>query len=245
MKIFIPIVAVVVLLIAAGVAYFILSNHQQPEPVPSAPAPAEPAPPAPAPVETSPPAAPVAESPPPPEASPPPVAKPAPGVEGKVEQFIKDVADVIATGESKEVTIVFTEAEVNEQAAEMLAQTEMPADIPLEINSIHIDLQADNNLVTELGTVSYGFEFTIKVKTHIGVKEGKPDVEITDISFGFIPLPGVVKDKITAFIGEKIDTLMVQLTEAEVGGEGIDLEFKDIKVQAEEMAVTLLIKPRE
>ena len=69
--------------------------------------------------------------------------------------------------------------------------------------------------------------------------------EITDISFGFIPLPGVVKDKITAFIGEKIDTLMVQLTEAEVGGEGIDLEFKDIKVQAEEMAVTLLIKPRE
>ena len=242
MKIFIPIVVVVVLLIAAGVAYLVLSNPQQPEPAPSAPAPAEPAP---APVETPPPATPAAESPPPPEASPPLVAEPAPGVEGKVEQFVKDVADVIATGESKEVTIVFTEAEVNEQAAKMLAQTEMPADIPLEINSIHIDLQADNNMVTELGTVSYGFEFTIKVKTHIGVKEGKPDVEITDISFGFIPLPGVVKDKITAFIGEKIDTLMVQLAEAEVGGEGIDLEFKDIKVQAEEMAVTLLIKPRE
>ena len=229
MKIFIPIIGVVVLLVIAGATYFILSNPSPDEPAPSAPAPAAPA----------------AESPLPPEVSPPPVTKPAPGFEGKVEQFIKDVVDVMATGESKEVTLVFTEAEINEQAAKILVQTEMPADIPLEIKSIYIDLQADNNLVTELGTVSYGFEFTIEVKTHIGAKEGKPDVEITDVSFGLIPLPGMAKDRITAFIGEKIDTLMVQLTEAEVGGEGVDIEFKDIRVQPGEMAVTLLIKPRE
>ena len=232
MKIFIGIVAVIGLLVVAVTAYFIMSNLPQPAPTPAA-APAEPTPPP-------------AELPAQPkESPPPPVAEPPEGIEGKVEQFVQDVADVIATGESKEVTIVFTEAEVNEQAGRLLAQTEIPEDIPIEIKSIYIDLQADNNLATELGTASYGFEFKIKVKTNVGVKEGKPDVVITDISFGFIPLPTIVKEKITDFIREKIDGLMVQLTEAEVGGEGIDLEFKDIRVQPEEMTVTLLIKPRE
>ena len=190
-------ITIAVLLILAGAGYFIFSSP--PEPPPQAAAPTEPLPS--------------------PEIAPP-TKQPAPGVEEKIENFIQAIADVSATGESKEVTLVFTEAEINEQASILLAQVEIPEDIPLEVKSVHIDLQADNKLVTEAETVTYGFGVTIKVKAQVGIKEGKPEVEITDVSFGFIPLPGTVKDRIVALITQRIDELLVQLTEAEIGGNG-------------------------
>ena len=227
-------ITVAALLIIAGVGYFILSNLSPPEPPTPSPAAAEPPPP---PSESAPPEppAPVKESEP-----------PAPSFEEKIEDFIKAMADVSASGESKEVTLVLTEAEVNQQAAMVLAQAEIPEDIPLEIKSVHLDLQADNNLVNEVETVTYGFEVTIKVKTKVGIKEGKPDVEITDVSFGFIPLPAAVKDKIVDFLKQKIDDSLVQLTETGIGGNGkVDLEFKDINVQEEDITITVIIKPKE
>ena len=225
-------ITVAALLIIAGAGYFIFGNLSPPEPPTPSPAAAEPPPP---PSESAPPEppAPVKESEP-----------PAPSFEEKIEDFIKAMADVSASGESKEVTLVLTEAEVNQQAAMVLAQAEIPEDIPLEIKSVHLDLQADNNLVNEVETVTYGFEVTIKVKTKVGIKEGKPDVEITDVSFGFIPLPAAVKDKIVDFLKQKIDDSLVQLTETGIGGNGkVDLEFKDINVQEEEMTITVIIKP--
>ncbi len=227
-------ITVAALLIIAGAGYFILSNLSPPEPPTPSPAAAEPPPP---PSESAPPEppAPVKESEP-----------PAPSFEEKIEDFIKAMADVSASGESKEVTLVLTEAEINQQAAMVLAQAEIPEDIPLEIKSVHLDLQADNNLVNEVETVTYGFEVTIKVKTKVGIKEGKPDVEITDVSFGFIPLPAAVKDKIVDFLKQKIDDSLVQLTETGIGGNGkVDLEFKDINVQEEDITITVIIKPKE
>ena len=228
------IIAVVVLLIIAGVTYAILSNPPQPEPSPQGAAPAEP----------SPPAAPAAEPPSPPKESPSPITTPAPSFEEKVENFMQAIADVSATGESKEVTLVFTEAEVNEQAAKLLSQFEMPEDIPIEIRSVYIDLKADNNIVAEVETVTYGIGVTIKVKTQVGVKEGKPDVEVTDVSFGNPLLDALLKDRITALITRKIDDLLVQLTEAEIGGDGVAQEFKDINTQEEEVTITVIIKPK-
>lgn len=205
----------------------------------------------PPPPEPPPPGAAVTEPPPPPTPteSKPPTEQPAPSLEEKIESLGQAIADVSATGESKEVTVVFTEAEFNDQAAKLLAQIEMPEDIPLEVKSVRIDFQADNNLVTEAETTTYVLgatvEITIKVKTHVGIKEGKPEVEITDVSFGFIPLPGALKDRIVAVITQKIDELLVQLTEAGVGGNGkVALEFKDINIQQEEMTITVIIKPK-
>jgi len=220
-------IAAVVLLILAGAGYFVWSNLFPPEPPP------------PGATLTAPP-------PPPKESKPPPPKKPAPGLEEKVENFMQAIADVSATGKSKEVTLVFTEAEVNDQAAMLLTQVEIPGDIPLEIKGVHIDFQTDNNLVTEVETATYGFEVTIKVKTKVGVKEGKPDVEITDVSFGFIPLPETLKDRIVDFLKQKIDDSLVQLTETGIGGNGkVNLEFKDINIQEEEMTITVIIKPKE
>ena len=215
------------LLILAGAGYLVLSNLFPPEP------------PSPGATQATPP-------PPPKESKPPPPKQPAPGLEEKVENFMQAIADVSATGKSKEVTLVFTEAEVNDQAAKLLTQVEIPGDIPLEVKGVHIDFQTDNNLVTEAETVTYGFPVTIKVKTKVGIKEGKPDVEITDVSFGFIPLPETIKDRIVALITQKIDDLLVQLTESGIGGTGkVDLEFTEISIQQEELTITAIIKPKE
>ena len=182
--------------------------------------------------------------PPPPRESELPTRQPAPGVKEKIESLGQAIADVSTTGESKEVTLVFTEAEINEQASILLAQIEMPEDIRLEVKSVHIDLQTDNKLVTEVETVAYGFEVTIKVKAQVGIKEGKPGVEITDINFGFIPLPGTVKDRITALITQNTDDLLVYLTESEIGGGKVDFEFKDINIQQKEITIAIIIKPK-
>ena len=154
------------------------------------------------------------------------------------------ITDVCHSNESKEVTLVFTEAEANEQAAKMLAQTEMPQDIPLEINSVHIDFQADNNVETEAGSKAYGLKFTIKVKIQVGIDEGKPVIEVRDVNFGFVPLPKPVKNKITELIPEKIDALLAQMTAAETDCIGkVDLEFTDINIQQDTATITVIVKP--
>ncbi len=229
-------ITVAALLIIAGVGYFILSNLSPPEPPTPSPAAAEPPPP---PSESAPP-----EPPAPVKESEPPAKPPAPSFEEKIENFKQAIADVYASGESKEVTLVFTEAEINQQAGKRVTQFEMPGDIPLEVKSVHIDLQTDNNLVTEVGATSYGIEVTIDIKTKVGVKEGKPSVEVTDISSGNPLLDAVLKDKFIELITQNTDDLLVQLIEGETGSAGkVDLEFTDITVQQEQITFTIMIKP--
>ncbi len=229
-------ITVAALLIIAGVGYFILSNLSPPEPPTPSPAAAEPPPP---PSESAPP-----EPPAPVKESEPPAKPPAPSFEEKIENFKQAIADVYASGESKEVTLVFTEAEINQQAGKRVTQFEMPGDIPLEVKSVHIDLQTDNNLVTKVGATSYGIEVTIDIKTKVGVKEGKPGVEVTDISSGNPLLDAVLKDKFIELITQNTDDLLVQLIEGETDSAGkVDLEFTNINIQQEQMTFTIIIKP--
>ena len=234
-------ITVAVLLIIAGAGYFILGNLSPPEPpTPDAPVTQPPPPPR----ESAPPPEPPAkeiESEPPAK---PPAKPPAPSFEEKMESFRQVIADVYASGESKEVTLVLTEAEINQQAGKLVTQFEMPGDIPLEVQSVHIDLQTDNNLVTKVGATSYGIEVTIDIKTKVGVKEGKPKVEVTDISSGNPLLDAILKDKFVELITQKTDDLLVQLIEGETGSSGkVDLEFTDITIQHEEITFTIMIKP--
>ena len=151
------------------------------------------------------------------------------------------VAEVIASGESKEVTLVITEAEANEQAATLLTQATMPEDIPLELKGVQIDFQTGNNVLTEIEAIIYGFTGKIKVKSHVGIEEGRPAVEVTDVS---VPLPGV-KDKIAGLIEQKTEDLLDQLTTAALGpDQDVDLEYKDINIQEEEATITVIIKPK-
>ncbi len=217
----------------AGAGYFLLSNPSQTElPQPSTP-PTEPPQPS-----TSP-----TEPPAPPRESKPPPGQPPLTFEQKMESLREAIADVCATGESQEVTLVFTEAEANNQAAELLATAEIPMDIPLEIESVYIDFQSDNNVLTETRSVIYDrFEVTIKVITQVSIEEGKPQIEVTKVSFGVVPLPQLLKDQIVGLITQQIDDLLSQLTSPEIDCNGkVDLEFKDISIQEEKLTVTVLI----
>lgn len=233
--IIIIITAIVFVLIGGG--YFVFSNFFSSEPPPEEEVPTEP-PPTPEVAPTTPPA-------PPKESTPSPPTEPTvPSLQEKVVDFGQAVAGVLASGESQEVTLVFTEAEVNEQAARLLAQVAIPEDIPLEIKSVHIDLQPGNNLFTKAETTILGLGVTLKVNSQVSIREGKPKVDITKVSFGVIPIPGTVKDRIVDFLTQKIDELIIQLTEPEIGGKGVELEFKDISIQEDEMTITVIVKPR-
>ncbi|MBA7638073.1 hypothetical protein ES703_45724 [subsurface metagenome] len=230
-------ITVAALLIIAGAGYFILGNFSPPEPpTPGAPVTQPPPPPK----ENAPPPEPAVQG----IENEPPAKPPAPSFEEKIENFKQAIADVYATGESQEVILVLTEAEINEQAGKRVTQFGVPGDIPLEVKSVYIDLQTDNNLVTEVGATSYGIEVTIKVETRVGVKEGKPSVEVTDISSGNPLLDAVLKDKFIELIAQNTGDLLVQLIEGETGSAGkVDLEFTDITVQKEEITFTIIIKP--
>jgi hypothetical protein len=66
-------------------------------------------------------------------------------------------------------------------------------------------------------------------------------VDITKVSFGAIPIPGSIKDAIVDYITRQTDDLIVQLTQATAGGDGIDLEFKEIITQEDKLTVTMLV----
>ena len=232
------ITVVAVLFISTSVGYFLLSSPPPPE------SPALGA------TSTEPPASPPKSTPSikpsaPPSESTPPSGQPPSSFEQKMENLREAIADVCATGESREVTVVFTEAEANDQAAKRLAQAEIPEDIPLEVSSVHIDFQTDNNLLTEAKTVAYGFiKFTIKVKAQVGIEAGKPRVEVTKVSFGFVPLPKLLKDRITGLITQQIDGLLSQIAGAQLGCNGkAALEFADIDTQESTATITVIIKP--
>lgn len=217
--IFIYVIAIL-LLFVAGIGYFVPGNSFPPE-SPSTNITASPR-------ESK------------PSTEPPPLS-----FEQKIESLKQAIANVCATGVSEELTLVFTETEANDQAAKLLATTEMPQDVPLEIESVHIDFQADNNVLVEVKTVIYSFKPTIKVKAQVGIEQGKPEVEISDISFGFIPLPKPLKDKIVDLITQKTDDLQSQFTEKGIGCDGkIDLEFTNLNVQQEKVTITVMIKPQ-
>jgi len=182
----------------------------------------------------------------PPREAKPPSEQPPLSFEQKVEKIREAIADVCATGESREVTLVFTETEANDQAAKLLATAEIPADIPLEVESAHIDFQSDNNVLAEAKSVIYNWlKVTIKVTTHVSLEEGKPKIDITKVSFGFIPLPQPLRDRITGLMTQKIDDLLNQMTEAGIGCNGkVDFKFKDISIQQEKLTITVVIERR-
>lgn len=161
--------------------------------------------------------------------------------EQKMENLRKVIADVSSTSEAQELTLVFTEAEVNEQAAKRLTSTEISEDLPMEINSVHVDLKTGNNIVAKIGAVIFGFTGTVKIESQVGIEDGKPVAEVTDVS---VPLPGV-KETISELAQQKIEELLDQLTGPElVGNEEVDLEYLEINTQEEDITIKLLAKPQ-
>lgn len=164
-------------------------------------------------------------------------------LEQKIEGFRQAIDRVCASGQSQEVSLVFSEAEANEQAGKLLATTVIETDIPLEITGVKIYFKDDNRVLAEIRAAIYGIKATIKTETSVTIRDGEPALEITHLGFGFLPLPGLVKDKVAQIIRQKLDELKARYGSAQMSCEGnIKLEFTDIDIRQGEAALTLTIR---
>jgi hypothetical protein len=191
----------------------------------------------------------ITEAPPPTtpaSGSPGPAEEPTPSpdkapIETGIDGLNNVTAEVYATGEPREVVIVITETEANNKAAELLPTIEIPADIPLEIEGVHLDLQPDNIVLVEAQSTLFGrLKATIRATTQVSILEGKPQVEITKVSFGFVPVPQALKDKIVSLVTEEFDEFIAQIVTTGTSGE-VSLEFRDISIQQDDLTVTVVI----
>ncbi len=243
-------------IILAGGYYLTLSGNPAEAPSPSVEAPVEPASlPVPAPSEPATAPVPVPSEPASPPLTPPSgqisVEPPEPPQEvntsltfdQKIEGLRQAIDQVCTTGLSQEVSLVFSEAEANEQAGKLLSTTEIETDIPLEVTGVKIYFEDDNRVKAEIKAVIYGFKPTIKTETSVGIRDGEPEIEITRLSFGFLPLPGLVKDKVEQIIMQKIDELKTRYSGSQMGCDGkINFEFTDIGISQGEVSVTLTLR---
>ena len=181
---------------------------------------------------------------PPPTTEPPPATQSPPSFEQKMENFLKEVEDAHNTGESRKISLVITEDEANSEIAPRLAQVELPEDIPLEVESVHIDFQPDLAVTTLKGT-AYGIALTVEVKAQVSIQDGEPKVEVIDVDFGWLPLPEVVKDQITSLLTQKIEDLQTTaLNEAITAYGDMDWEVTEVNIQETQVAITLIVRPK-
>ncbi len=212
--------------IGVGVSYFILFPPAPPEPPPEAVAPAVP--------------------PTGPESTQAPAFTAPPSIEEQIPAISEAIADVSTSNQSKEVTLVVTEREANEQAIIFLSNVEIPENIPLEITAVHLDFKTGNNVLVDVETTGLGFGITIAVASRVSVEAGKPAVEVTEVNFGFVPVPSTAKQQITDFIRQQSEDLYDQLIESELGPDRqVDLEFKEIVIEEESATVTAIITPKD
>jgi hypothetical protein len=187
---------------------------------------------------------PVTAQPSQPPAQPPPSDEPPASFEEKIQGFIEELQEASTAGESTEITLVITEDEANSNIAPLLAQVEIPEDIPLEVESIHIDFQP-GIVATELRGTTYGITLTIQVEARVHIEDGKPRVEVVDINLGWLPLPQLVKDQITGLITQKIEELQTEALNQAIAAIGdVDWEVTRVDIQETQVTVSLLIKPK-
>jgi uncharacterized protein YpmS len=180
-----------------------------------------------------------------PTGAPAPVPTPAPAPTGPtLQDKLKGLEEAIekarATGQAQEVTITLTEAEVNAQASQSITQGTQSGDF--KVTSVKIDLKQNNIMSAELQAQALGFTIPIKVNMGVSVKDAKPAVSVTDISFGLMPVPQSMKDQIAAAIADSIDDLVVEMTE-NAAGEDVELEFRSISTKETDMTMVVLVKP--
>ncbi len=155
-----------------------------------------------------------------------------------MEKLTETITTVASTGESSEVSLVFSEATVNDQVAQSLVGTTIDAGVTMDVTAVDLDLQSGNLIEAELnGTTSFGFGVVIRVTAQVSIEAGKPAVEVIDAN--------VPADLIANAITEAIDSLLIQLTRTGSGDdENVDIEFTEITIQDDELTLVVMVRPK-
>lgn len=206
-------VLVLLLILATGVNYFLVAKPFQKEPVPPTPI-----------------------------TIPSPVQEPNMSFTQKIDDLRKAAQEVFDSGNGKEVRLLLTEGEVNQQVASMLAQSRARGELPMDIKRASVDLQPDNAFTIEIDAVALNINFNIKVISRIGIKAARPSIETVDVQ---VPLVlSSFKEQIAGMVRQQTEAMLSQLTQTEpVGGGKLEVQFTEIKTGDQELAVTAMLTP--
>ncbi len=171
-----------------------------------------------------------------PPAPTPPDELPVSNFEQEMEKLTETITNVAATGESSEVSLVFSEEAVNDQVAQALVGTTIDAGMTMEVTAVNLDLQTGTLIVAEIKGKTFGLGITIRVTAQISIQAGKPVVEIIDAN--------VSKDLVAGAITQALDNLLTQLTRTGTADdEKVDIEFTDITIQDDKLTLVVMVRP--
>ena len=155
-----------------------------------------------------------------------------------MEKLPETITTVASTGESSEVSLVFSEEAVNDKVAQSLVGTTIDAGVTMDVTAVGLDLQSGNLIEAELnGTTSFGFGVVIRVTAQVSIEAGKPAVEVIDAN--------VPADLIASAITEALDSPLIQLTRIGSGDdENVDIEFTEITIQDDELTLVVMVRPK-
>lgn len=142
---------------------------------------------------------------------------------------------------SEELTMVFTEAEANQEAKKRVVGLFIP-EFNLEVKSIDIDFKSGNTVLSKIGCSVYGFSATGTAEAQASAEAGKPKIEVTKINFGAIPVPEATRQQAIVFLEQEIDTLLTQLLE-QGKSQGVTLEVREIITTENDMSFKVFAKP--
>jgi len=161
----------------------------------------------------------------------------------KTEALKQSIAGVCDTGQTQEVKLTISESEANEQVEKLLASTKIKTDLPLEVTGVRIFFEDDNLVKAEIKAIVYSLKSIIKAETVVSILGGEPEIEITRLSFGFLPLPNTFRDKVHQLLRQNIDEAKAAFITGQMSCEGrIELKFTRIDIRQGEAAVTMSIR---
>lgn len=165
-----------------------------------------------------------------------------------LEQMLKslqqEAAKASGRGEPVETTLTVTEEQANSEIAPRLLETEIPEELPVELEAVHFDFQPEA-VLTELAVTAYGITVSADITAQVNIVDGKPEIEVTDIGFGWMPLPEAAKDQLTDLITTKMADLQEDALDREMAAVigDADWSITYLSIQEEQATVTLLIQP--
>ncbi len=159
----------------------------------------------------------------------------------KIERLRGVAREVSDSGQPQEINLSLTEAELNEEAGRLLAQGRAAGEVPLDISGVSADLQPEGIITTGVDAKALNISFRIKVRARVGVKDGKPVINIEDIEVPLIL--SSFKDMIGEYVRQKTEGMLAELSQSVLDGNGgVVAEFIEISTTDQELISRLVLK---
>jgi len=140
----------------------------------------------------------------------------------KLDALESQITAAVAAGESKQVSLVITESEINSKLVQMLAEGELSS-----LKRVLINL-GDGYFLTYAIVNTPGIDAKTGSMGRVEIIEGKPKVVIDEFNLGKLPLPKSVNRRV-----EQLMNIIVSLQLPEVS-----LDITGVEIKNHELTVT-------